>query len=193
MLLLSVVCFSCFFDAALVGCVLVWSFLKVAFGHLSFNNPGVLVNVVNRMLLSFVACYSCLLDATLLCCVPLLSLGCYSCRLGACLVIFEGGLRPPFFHNPGVLVCVVNWMLLSSVVCYSCPLDATVVCCVLLLCLGCYSCRLSACLVVFEGGLRPPFFNSPGVLVCVVNWMLPLYVVCYSCLLDSTVGCCVRL
>ena len=38
--------------------------------------------------------------------------------LHACLVIFEGGLRPPSFNNLGVLVCVVNWMLLL-------PLNAT--------------------------------------------------------------------
>ena len=93
---LSVGCYSCLLDATLVCCMLVCvvslmlllplgaplvccmlvlSCFKVAFGHLLFNNTGVLVCVVSWMLI--------------------LSVGCYTV-LHARLVILCCGLRQPF-------------------------------------------------------------------------------------------------
>ena len=82
--------------------------LKVAFGHLSLNDPGVLVCVEK-------------LDATLVYWVLRLCVACLSCRF---LKVSFGHL---FLNDPGVLVCVVNWMLLLSVGCYPCVLHACVV------------------------------------------------------------------
>ena len=133
MSVLSIGCYVCWAIALFVDFLSCRS-LKVAFGHLFLNDPGVLVCVVNWMLR--------------------LSVACYSCVLHACLVFFEGGLWPPFswgsclccqldatlvrwvlpssfaglscgflkvafghifLNDPGVHVCVVDWMLLLSV------------------------------------------------------------------------------
>ena len=94
----------------------------------------------------------------------LLSVGCYSCVClrwsGYCLKAALGH----FFGHRVTLVCVVNWLLI--------------------LCVERSACVLNACLALWEGGLRPPFFfNDPVALVCVVIWMLLLPVGCYSCVL----------
>ena len=126
------------------------------------------------------------MDATLVRWVIALFVVFLSCRS---LKVAFGRLS---LNDPGVLVCVVNWMLLLSVGCYSCvlhalsffggglrppfsrgsclccQLDAALVCWVLPLCFACLSCGY---LKVAFGHL---FLNDSGVHVCVVNWMLCL-------------------
>ena len=98
----------------------------------------------------------CQLDATLVRWVIAFFVVFLSCRS---LKIAFGHLS---LKGPGFLSVL-------SIGCYACLLDATLVCCMLVL-------------SFFEG-----FLNDTGVLVCVVNWMLLLSVGCYPCVLHARV------